>query len=167
MVTVNTLAMSGPAISARRQQIAERDIALKNVLRPGSLVAVLTNQDELYQLNTHSPTELMSVAQASATWWDIVEPLNDRAPDWRSDLGRRTMRVWNAGGDCWVSKRVWASRPRPEWHWAEGDDPRVSWKHLYPFFNDLDVDQQIGDDDGFFRLAQTQKNTRLLQPETP
>jgi hypothetical protein len=162
MVLVNVRTMSAPAISAARHRVAERNQRLHEVLEPRSLVAVLNNQDELYQLNTHTPADLMTIAEATTTWWDIVEPLNERVPRWKADLGAHAAKAWDGQGAFWISKRLWAPRPRPEWYWAEGDDPRIAWKDLPLFFNQLDVDGEVQEDDGFYRIPPTAKNRRLF-----
>ena len=62
----------------------------------------------------------------------------------------------------WIRKRVLAARPRPEWNWVEGADPRLSWAGIHTFFSRLDVGQSIGDDDGFALLLSSPNNRALF-----
>jgi hypothetical protein len=61
-----------------------------------------------------------------------------------------------------VSRRVFAQRPRPEWDWVEGADTRVSWAHVYEFFAQLETGQAVGGEDGFVLLPRTPKNEQFL-----
>jgi hypothetical protein len=94
----------------------------------------------------------------------IVNTGNVQVLTWRQNLAARTLQVWRNGGEVWVSKRVWSSRPMRSWNWAEGDDPRVSWKELPQFFSTLHTDAESGGTDGFRRLARDQQNLAALTP---
>jgi hypothetical protein len=96
--------------------------------------------------------------------YDVVEPGNTRDLVWRQDLAARTLKVWENGGDVWVSKRLWSERPLPSWNWVEGDDPRVTWKDLPRFVATLRTNAESGGSDGFRRLARDQANLALLTP---
>lgn len=81
---------------------------------------------------------------------------------WRQDVARRTLAAWQSGGSVFVSRRMFAERPRPEWEWVEGADARLSWKQIYEFFSQLETGQAFGGEDGFVLLARTPKNEQFL-----
>jgi hypothetical protein len=81
---------------------------------------------------------------------------------WRQGFARQTLQAWDSGRPVWMSKRLLAERPRPEWGWTEGDDPRVSWRALTTFTRGLATDQEVGGEDGFVRLADTPTNRHSL-----
>ncbi len=72
------------------------------------------------------------------------------------------MRVWDAGGDVWFSKRLLSERPRAEWNWVEGDDRRVAWVDLPAFFSQFEMGESVGGDNGFVLLQPTQRNRDYL-----
>ncbi len=82
---------------------------------------------------------------------------------WRHDSACRILQAWNDGGNAWLSTRLLAPRPQLDWKWTEYDDMRVKWADLPGFFNPLATDDQIGNGDGFRRIARTEDNRRLLQ----
>ena len=84
-------------------------------------------------------------------------------PLWRKDLSASILSKWSDGGDVWVTRRVLAMRPRAEWSWTEGDDPRVSWRDINAFFTELELGQPVGGEDGFMLLSPTPKNKHGLQ----
>jgi hypothetical protein len=90
---------------------------------------------------------------------------------WREDVARRSLAAWGAGADVFVSRRVFSERPRSEWDWVEGADPRVRWQQVYEFFAQLETGQAVGGDDGFVLLPRTAKNEQFLNrvaaPQTP
>ena len=62
----------------------------------------------------------------------------------------------------WLSKRLLESVPRADSTWAEGEDKRLAWADLRAFFASLDVDEQVGGDDGFVRLTETKRQRNRL-----
>jgi hypothetical protein len=88
----------------------------------------------------------------------VIEPGNVRLPRWRSDVACRMLQTWDAGGEVWISDRLVASRPKPDWNWAEYDDSRVHWVDLPAFFNGMETDSHIGGADGFLRIPSSVRN---------
>ena len=62
----------------------------------------------------------------------------------------------------WVSERLLAKAPLPEWDWVEGDDRAIHWSQVPEFCRQFQYDKKIGDADGFVRLAATETNRALL-----
>jgi hypothetical protein len=91
-----------------------------------------------------------------------VEPATLRVLTWREEFAQEALGAWAAGGDVWVSRRVWLQTPRPEWNWVEGDDPRVTWEEIPRFFVPLETDQATGGADDFVRLKHNPANTTIL-----
>jgi hypothetical protein len=90
---------------------------------------------------------------------------------WRSTFAIDSLGAWQRGGQVWLSKRILADRPKPDWGWTEGDDPRVSWPEIPAFARSLATDREAGaGDDGFVRVAETPANRefleRLAKPQT-
>jgi len=94
------------------------------------------------------------------------EPLaqigTEGAAHWRQNFARSTLHTWDAGGPVWLSKRLLAERPRPEWGWTEGDSAQVSWPGLTTLARSLETDKDVGGEDGFVRLADTPANRARL-----
>lgn len=84
---------------------------------------------------------------------------------WNAGPSCRILRAWQAGGEAWLSKRLIAPRPEPDWGWVENDHPAVPWTKLSGFFGALEKNSDNGGADGFVRVAPTEKN-RLLLRET-
>lgn len=88
----------------------------------------------------------------------VIAPGTSRVLRWRQDVACRVLQAWDAGGEIWVSDRLVASRPKPDWNWAEYDDSRVHWADLPAFFTRMETDSHIGSTDGFSRVANTARN---------
>jgi hypothetical protein len=93
---------------------------------------------------------------------DLVEIANQRVDTWKEEFAHKTLRAWDSGRTVWVTQRVWSRQPLPEWYWAEGDDPRISWADLPAFFEPLESSGQTEGDDGFRRIEPNAANRRLL-----
>jgi hypothetical protein len=66
------------------------------------------------------------------------------------------------GQSVWISKRFLAEQPEPAWNWTEGDDKRIAWKDLFPFFRSLSFSAETGGPDGFLKLDDSQRNKDVL-----
>lgn len=101
--------------------------------------------------------------QRSLPFFHVIEPGSDHVPTWRRDAACGVLQTWKAGGDAWLSVRLLASKPKPEWNWAEHDDDRVHWTDLPAFFRQFETDAATGQEDGFVRVARTARNRDLLE----
>lgn len=82
---------------------------------------------------------------------------------WKQAVAQAVLESWSRGGHIWVSQRLLAASPRPEWGWVEGDDQRVPWADIPAFFSQFDLLPPCGAPDGFAELAASPKNRALLQ----
>jgi hypothetical protein len=101
--------------------------------------------------------------QAAMPLFHVIEAGNISVVAWRSAAACRVLQAWDVGGEAWLSSRLIAQRPNPDWNWAEHDDSRVHWSDLPAFFSRFELDSRIGGDDGFLRVAPTANNRRILQ----
>lgn len=162
MAATNVAAMWRPRIDAEDRAPAERLAEIQAAgLRPGSLVAIVTNQDAIERLSNRA---LFAPAnRLPLRLYDVVEPGTDRVSVWREGFATEALNAWSRGGDVWVSKRFWQQRPRPEWDWVEGDDRRIAWDELPRFFGALPFDRDTGGIDGFVRLERALSEPQLRQ----
>jgi hypothetical protein len=93
---------------------------------------------------------------------EAVIPGKEDAPQWRALFTLGVRAAWSVGGEVWLSRHLLADTPHPSGGWAEGDDPRVKWADLPAFFRRFEVDSDRGGEDGFVRLAASERNRRLL-----
>ncbi|HEY0100931.1 MAG TPA: hypothetical protein VGB76_18430, partial [Pyrinomonadaceae bacterium] len=167
MVWTNFGAMRKGALARHESAITERVRELQPLVSPQGIVFV--GKDELENfvrdypfnpVNHHNDLRVYSFLQLGMP----------QAAAWQADVARRTLDAWRAGGEVFVSRRVWAERPRREWDWVEGADPRVRWADVYAFFTQLETGRAVGGEDGFVLVARTPKNEQLLSrvaaPET-
>ena len=157
----NMSAMATSVLAHRQNQVAARIRDLQPLLKPQSLVATVHQQDEVWAFYWTFPLHptnrggLLSV-------YHVVEPGTTQVLQWRQGFAAQARSVWAAGGDVWVSRRVLSPRPRSEWNWVEGADPRVSWADVYGFFSCLEIGRSVSGDDGFALLLSSPKNRESL-----
>lgn len=82
---------------------------------------------------------------------------------WKQDFSRESLLAWARHGEVWISRRYFATRPRPEWYWAELDQPDAIWTDYPAFFNQLDMAANAGGADGFVEVAENSGNRKLLE----
>jgi hypothetical protein len=162
VVLANVYSFAAPRVSAENAASLSRIADLRRRLSGSGVAMLTTNQDDLEQTLNRLAFDDINRPTPIAVY-DIIEPGNTQVLTWRRNLADRTLKAWRRGGEVWVSKRVWSARPLPPWNWVEGDDPRISWKELPPFFASLNVDAESGGPDGFLRLARNQTNIALLE----
>jgi len=121
----------------------------------------VTQQDEVWAFYWTFPFHPLN-RNGSIAVYHVLEPGTAQILRWRENFAARALSVWQAGGDLWISKRAFSTRPRPQWNWAEGADARVSWLDLRDFFSRLETVRSLGDEDGFFLLAPSSKNREIL-----
>ncbi|HKA33239.1 MAG TPA: hypothetical protein VKH64_08510 [Candidatus Binatia bacterium] len=160
-IVVNTSAMANSTLAAHQQRVAARVEALQPLLKPQSAIATLSQLDELWAFPWDFPFNPINQKESLSTY-HIQEPGTTQIPVWRQNFAAKARSVWSAGGDFWISKRLLASRPKAEWNWVEGDDPRITWRDIYEYFSQFDYGQAVGGDDGFVILARSPRNYRSL-----
>jgi hypothetical protein len=159
MILTNFAAMRRGVLEQREEAATLRVRELQPLIKPQGIV--LVGKDELENFVINFPFN--PVNHHNDLRVHSFLPLGmPQLTAWREDVARRTRAAWEAGGDVFVSRRMFAERPRAEWDWVEGADPRVSWAHIYEFFSQLETGQAVGGDDGFVLLPRTPKNEQFL-----
>jgi hypothetical protein len=166
--TVINLATSGTTtLESRVVTTARRIEALDTAVKPGSLVYLVTMNDDLYRLpNVHPLDDRLT---AKAFWClDAIEIASTRLLHWRSEFNAWTQQQWAAGKDVWLSERLLAERPEADWLWVEGDSPVITWRELPATFTQFEFDATVmPGNDGFVRLARTPGNEERLRTLAP
>jgi hypothetical protein len=140
----------------------ERKDALDSQAQPDSMVAVVNFWDPLYRLP--ALRLLDSQAQPRHLWvYDVIETASSRVLEWRREFAQNALARWGAGHQVWLSDRLLADRPHPEWKWIEGDTGRVQWTEVRDFFRSFDLTDRRGGADGFALLAQDPRNLDRLR----
>jgi hypothetical protein len=158
----NVNAMRVDRLARQDEPVLARIREMQPRLKPNSLVCVVHLQDELSGLYFNFPFHPIN-RQGTLNIYSVTEPGSERNLTWRRDFAMKALTNWQAGGDVWLSKRLFAERPLPEWNWAEGDDKRISWADLLPFFSRLEVEEELGGEDGFALLAHSGHNEEFLR----
>jgi len=140
----------------------ERKNALEAEAQPQSMVAVINFSDPLYRFP--ALRLLDSRAQLHNLWvYDVIEVANTRVFHWRQEFAANVQERWSRGRQVWLSNRLLADKPLPEWKWVEGDTGRVQWSAVREFFRSLDVASRVGGDDGFVLVAQDPRNQERMR----
>lgn len=161
MVATNVYSMYRPRIANEDRSSEERVSLLKPRLTDRDFVAVLSNQDTLYRFVNRSPFHPLNQPRPLHLY-DVIEPATTRVREWRWEFAAGALEAWEHHGEVWVSKRLWAGKPLPDWDWVEGDNRQVSWKDLPDFFTPLQIAEELGGSDGFFRLLRADSNVSRL-----
>jgi hypothetical protein len=144
-------------LRAEALRVAERAMLVHEHTVHGGVAFITSFRDPLSAYVQKLPFSPLN-RRGALPLFHVIEPGSARVPGWRRDVACRMLQVWDAGGEVWVSDRLVAARPKPEWNWAEYDDSRVHWVDLPAFFTRLERDSHIGGADGFLRAANTSRN---------
>jgi Dolichyl-phosphate-mannose-protein mannosyltransferase len=140
----------------------ERKQMLETQARPGAMVALINFFDPLYQIPPLRLLDHQAQPQNYAVY-DVIETANARVFRWRQQFAERSQKQWSQGNQVWLSARLVADRPLPEWTWVEGDTGRVKWSELRDFFRSFDVQSRTGGKDGFILLADDAHNAEYVR----
>lgn len=162
VVVSNFAAMRVGALAAEQEKVFARIDELHPRLTPESLVVVTHLQDEVSAFYHNFPFHPLN-RRGTLRLYSVAEPGSERILTWRQDFADKVLTYWGRGGDVWLSKRLFTERPRPDWNWAEGDDARLSWTHLRPFFSQIETSAEAGGADGFALLARNARNEEFLR----
>ncbi|HUA63307.1 MAG TPA: hypothetical protein VML19_31420 [Verrucomicrobiae bacterium] len=143
------------------ENAAARLEALNPHLTPRDAILVVSFADDAYRFLSARPFDPLSRYRSLA--YVVTGSGNLGLRTWQQHLAARVLGTWNGGGRVWMSLRLWARAPEPEWRWVEGDDPRIHWTDLPSFFGALDCGEPIGGKDGFAELLPSSKNVRIFQ----
>jgi hypothetical protein len=159
IIITNVNAMAKVRLDRREEALAERIDALRSHLRPRSRVFV--GKDELTTIARDFPFNPIN-SDPNFRLYSFLSLNLETTPQWRADFAGEAMRVWQQGGDVWVAKRLFASRPSAESTWVEGEDTRVPWRDLSTFFTQFETGADVGGEDGFRLLPPSERNRQIL-----
>ncbi len=158
---VNLWAMSLPVQGARQARVVARAAPLLDALDEGDRVAVMLQQDDLWAFTWSFPFHPYN-RDGRLDVYHVIEPLTNQVDSWERSFAQLALDLWRRERDLWVSTRLLRQRPLAEWNWAEGSDPRVTWRQVHTFFSGLEYGESVGTEDGFRRLLPSPANrTRL------
>lgn len=158
---LNVSVLATPRLNQQQQSSSARISAMLPNLRPGSVIITANWQDELINFNRTFPFNPVNRAQ-NLHIGSVITPGRSEAAAWREDFLKSSESVWKNKGDIWLSTRLFASSPKSEWNWVEGDTPDISWTDLYNLFSQLELGQSIGGDDGFVLLLPSEQNKEIM-----
>jgi MFS family permease len=157
----NIYAKAGPRAAGNYSAFLARKEVLDNRAPRDSMAAVINFWDPLYRI---PPLRLLdSRAQLrNVRVYDTIEVASTRVFRWRQEFAQNALTHWSRHGQVWLSRRLLAARPQPDWKWVEGDTGRVSWRELTRFFRSLHVESEVGGSDGFVLLTRDDYNVSCL-----
>jgi hypothetical protein len=139
----------------KKQDEAASRIASLLPLPPHSSIYTI-GEDSVFELRVDAPFhEINRAGDYEVT--GVYVPMM-RTGHWKEDFATGSLSVWEKGGEVWVTTRVLHAQPQREWNWVEGDDPKVSWKAIFDYFQPLDRGKVVGGEDGFFLLPSSATN---------
>jgi hypothetical protein len=162
VMAANVTALFRPSMAAKDDRSYERIRLVVDQAPAKSVAVVLSYAEDAHIFITQSLLHPGNRKRVLPTHALIILPYAN-ADEWKEMLADRALRAWREGGDVWVTKRVWAERPKPDWMWAEGDDPRLRWKDIPAFFAGIKVERENGGEDGFALLARGGTNQELFE----
>jgi len=165
LIITNVRAMSSSKSRLREERNLSRVNELLPLLKPNSIVMVSHLQDDL--ANFTRDFLFNPVIRNNNLHYVAVLAINTSQVDhWRQESSEQITKVWAKNGDVWLTRRLLSPRPRWDWNWVEGDDPRVSWIDLYNHFSKFETGQAVGGDDGFVLLLPSERNKELLATDS-
>jgi hypothetical protein len=166
VIAVNNLAAyATPGEPGADNPTVSRVLALKPVLRPNSIVTLISLNDGITGFFLRFPFHPMNPLNNAdpMQFYFLTEAGNASSARWRQNFATHGLKAWQDGGDIWISKRALAPRPLLDWDWVEGDDPYLSWPQFSKFFAPFALDGDVGGTDGFVRIAHVPENQQRLE----
>ncbi len=142
--------------------VTDRARLVHECTAPNGIALLVSYRDPLSTYLQRVPFSPLN-QQAGLPLFHVIEPGANRVATWRRDAACRILQAWDQGGDAWLSTRLVAPRPEPNWNWVERDDSRVHWTELPAFFTRFEMDRSIGGEDGFLRVAPKTNNRKYLE----
>ncbi|SRR5579875_922993 len=165
MPVVNLSAVSPAARKARDRSAIARLEAYARVAKPDNVLVLLDFRDPIFRFQNVDPFHPLN--RVSFRVVDAIEPGTLRGGRFRQIFAEEAGRAWRHGGDVWISRRLVAPRPLPEWDWVEGDTPGVGWRDLSSYYRQFATDAETGSEDGFLRIAASPENRLRLTAAIP
>ncbi len=148
--------------SALSSEVRHETTLLDQEIAGQAIVFIPTLHEAFYYLPLTRPLD-HALSSSKYLTVDVVEIASVRLLHWRAEFADRVLNAWKEGQEVWLSEHLYAARPNADWAWVEGDDPRIKWAELPPFFEQFQTDRALGTKpDGFLRLAETPSNKSLL-----
>lgn len=161
-LVLNVVTLTHGKSSLAAEVHRERNL-LNGQITGQALVFIPTLHDAFYEVPLTRPID-HDLSSSKYMTVDVVEAASLRLLHWRAEFAARVLDAWQDHQQVWVSQRVLAERPQKDWPWVEGDDPRIRWAELPPFFGQFQTDRAINDgQEGFVRLADNPANRLLLE----
>jgi hypothetical protein len=154
----------GWSLRAKPQVAAERALLVNRHAGGNGVAFIVSFRDPLSTYVQKVPFSPLN-RPGALPLFHVIGAGDSTVNGWPRASACRVLEVWEKGGEAWVSDRLAAPRPLPEWNWAENDDPRVKWEDLPAFFGGLARDLHAGGHDGFFRVAVTPENRERLSSQ--
>lgn len=160
MLIANTSALSRAGSRDRWSVTAARIAALDRIGSPQDLLFLVSYQDDAFRMSEEQPFHPLILR---APFMRVAAELQSRQlGSWQDNDSHLILATWKDGHQVWISKRLLASTPKPDWNWVEGDDFRIRWSDLPAFFSRLQASAECGGDDGYVLLAPTPENALFL-----
>lgn len=159
----NVYVFAAPRINSLNAAPYSRIAQLRARIDPKSEIILITNQDTIEEFFSRSLFDSIE-RPFPIRLFEIIEPGSDQQFQWREGFAAEVMRVWNNGGEVWLTQRFFAEKPKPEWNWVERDNPNQVWSEVHSFFHPLQTDMNLDGSDGFTRLAHDEANVQYLTP---
>jgi len=162
-VVVNVPSISRARASEECQLLSARLASVPR--REGTPTVILTPHelDEIVTYRNRCASADLVRARTAPMVFGLVMANNEKAVAWRDTLAVRARRAWADGGRVWISRRAFMPTPLRSWKWAEGDDPRITWRDFPEFFEELEVGSPVGGQDGFVEVLPTAKTRAAIE----
>ena len=154
LIATNWVALGSTGLEKEYNAVIERRMSLDRII-PKSAIAIMLEGDPLTILPAVNPLDARFRPEHFEPHW-AVEPGTTSEKTWRQDFVQIARASWDKGGEVWISKRLLAERPKPEWRWVEGENGVLWWKDLRSYFRALETDRETEGEDGFVRVAHSQ-----------
>lgn len=128
---------------------------------------VTMGADELFSFQGRCPDSRELERPGVPRVIGIFMPHSADGAHWREFFAQRALDEWRAAGRVLISSGLLEARPPTQWHWAEGDDPRVHWGEFPEFFDSLGTTGSRGDARTFLELLPSAANKAALERERP
>ena len=165
MIVPNALTLGLPAVNAERNRLRSTTRQFETPDRP--LLVFSHWQDERVQFHRNYPPRAAALSYRA---YPLMTPGNESVIDWKPRVARRILSSWESGTPVFVSERLVAESPKPEWDWVDGDDERVRWRDLHDFFRAFTFSGAPAGSvpgDGFLSLEPTPENRAIVEPFRP
>lgn len=160
MLSANGFALNRFSSHSRWARTTAKISALTQLSSPNDLLILVSFQDDINRMLEERPFD--PLMRRLPRTYVAAELQSSRTLTWRGDVARLVLETWKTGHQIWISKRLLASHPKPEWNWVEGDDARIRWADLPAYFSRLQPASDCCGEDGFVLLDQSPENIKFL-----